>query len=201
MKVGIVVDAIYVTGPIEDLNKLYTQRQRWQRGSLEVSQMYQDTALNLRKMVRNVNLKTLLFDHTFAFPRLIWYLALIYLMIIGYSSSIVIWSMVAILIFYTLCGYLYYFVSLNILKNFKELRSYYRSKWAYIALLPLYNMMTFFIRMAGIINSIKTPGSWKTDTLTEERHIFKKNLREDMNKVRAVFRRFADAVNDDTLTP
>jgi hypothetical protein len=37
--------------------------------------------------------------------------------------------------------------------------------------------------------------------LTEERHIFKKNLREDMNKVRAVFRRFADAVNDDTLTP
>jgi hypothetical protein len=109
--------------------------------------------------------------------------------------------MVAILIFYTLCGYLYYFVSLNILKNFKELRSYYRSKWAYIALLPLYNMMTFFIRMAGIINSIKTPGSWKTDTLTEERHIFKKNLREDMNKVRAVFRRFADAVNDDTLTP
>lgn len=201
MKVGIVVDAIYVTGPIEDLNKLYTQRQRWQRGSLEVSQMYQDTALNLRKMLRNVNLKTLLFDHTFAFPRLIWYLALIYLMIIGYSSSIVIWSMVAILIFYTLCGYLYYFVSLNILKNFKELRSYYRSKWAYIALLPLYNMMTFFIRMAGIINSIKTPGSWKTDTLTEERHIFKKNLREDMNKVRAVFRRFADAVNDDTLTP
>ena len=119
MKVGIVVDAIYVTGPIEDLNKLYTQRQSWQRGSLEVSQMYQDTALNLRKMLRNVNLKTLLFDHTFAFPRLIWYLALIYLMIIGYSSSIVIWSMVAILIFYTLCGYLYYFVSLNILKNFK----------------------------------------------------------------------------------
>ena len=35
-KVGICVDALYFTDPIEDVNKLYTQRQRWQRGSLEV---------------------------------------------------------------------------------------------------------------------------------------------------------------------
>ncbi|MCR4781767.1 MAG: putative glycosyltransferase, exosortase G system-associated [Lachnospiraceae bacterium] len=195
-KVGIVVDAIYITGPIEDLNKLYTQRQRWQRGSLEVSQMYQDSSLSFKNLKKNVDIKTLLFDHTFAFPRLIWYLALIYLLMAGYSSEVVVVSMLVIFGFYILCGYLYYFVSLHILKPFSDLRDYYKQNGIYVVLLPLFNMLTFFIRFAGIINSIKTPGSWKTDTLTEEKSVFKNRLKRDADKVKAVFVKFSDMVND-----
>lgn len=39
-KVHICENAIFFVDPIEDMNKLYTQRQRWQRGSLEVSHQF-----------------------------------------------------------------------------------------------------------------------------------------------------------------
>lgn len=198
-KVGICVDAIYITDPIEDMNKLYTQRQRWQRGSIEVSEMYQEKALDLKNAFFDEDIRTLLFDHTFAFPRMIWYVALFYLVMIGYSSKIVILSMIAIFLFYIFCGYLYYFVCINILKPFDWLKKYYRSKWYIVALLPFYNFVTFFIRFAGIINAIKTPGSWKTSTLTEERNIFKNKLLKDFNAVKKVFNTVSDAVNEDSL--
>ena len=196
-KVGIVVDAIYITGAIEDLNKLYTQRQRWQRGSIEVSQMYQDSTLRLGRVIKNVGMKTLLFDHTFAFPRLIWYLALFYLIAIGFSSRIVVFSLLVMFLFYILCGYLYYFVSCKLLEPFDDIRRYYKRSWPYVALLPLFNLMTFFIRFAGIINAIKTPGSWKTDTLSEEKSAFKNTLKDDNEKIKKVFMAFSDMVNTD----
>ena len=76
-KVSICENAIFFVDPIEDLNKLYTQRQRWQRGSLEVSALFLKKELKAYKMFRNENVRTLMYDHTFAFPRMIWYLALI----------------------------------------------------------------------------------------------------------------------------
>ena len=53
-KVGICEDAIFFVDPIEDLNKLYTQRQRWQRGSLEVSHLFLKNKLKIRNMFTNV---------------------------------------------------------------------------------------------------------------------------------------------------
>jgi hypothetical protein len=101
-------------------------------------------------------------------------------------------------LFYIFCGYLYYIVSLHLLKPFEEIRAYYKKRWADVALLPLFNFVTFFIRFAGIINSIKTPGSWKTDTLTEEKRAFRNKLRDDNEKIKGVFLAFSDLVNQDT---
>ena len=52
-KVGICEDAIFFVDPIEDMNKLYTQRQRWQRGSLEVSHLFLKDKLKARNMLTN----------------------------------------------------------------------------------------------------------------------------------------------------
>lgn len=196
-KIGICVDAIYVTDPIEDMNKLYTQRQRWQRGSIEVSEMYQEKSLDIKNTFKDEDIRTLLFDHTFAFPRMLWYVALIYLIMIGYSSQVVVVSMISIFAFYILGGYLYYFVCLNILKPFKDLRQYYKKQWLIVGILPFYNLLTFFIRFAGIINAIKTPGSWKTNTLTEERLAFKGEIDSDAKFLSRIFKKVSDAVNDD----
>ncbi|MCR4689714.1 MAG: putative glycosyltransferase, exosortase G system-associated, partial [Saccharofermentans sp.] len=103
-RIGICEDAIYYTDPIEDINKLYTQRQRWQRGSIEVASMYSGLKLVPWRFLRDTNVKALLFDHTFAFPRMIWYLAIIFLMVLGYSSKVVLVSMGAIFLFYIICG-------------------------------------------------------------------------------------------------
>ena len=75
-RVEVCEDAIFFVDPIEDMNKLYTQRQRWQRGSLEVAKMFMDKSFKVKNIFSNVSVKTLLYDHTFAFPRMIWYLAL-----------------------------------------------------------------------------------------------------------------------------
>lgn len=179
------------------MNKLYTQRQRWQRGSIEVSEMYQEKSLDIKNTFKDEDIRTLLFDHTFAFPRMLWYVALIYLIMIGYSSQVVVVSMISIFAFYILGGYLYYFVCLNILKPFKDLRQYYKKQWLVVGILPFYNLLTFFIRFAGIINAIKTPGSWKTNTLTEERLAFKGEIDSDAKFLSHIFKKVSDAVNDD----
>ena len=186
-KVGICVDALYFTDPIEDVNKLYTQRQRWQRGSLEVARLYPQSRLKPWRFVKDVNVRTLLYDHTFAFPRMIWYLALIYLMTNGYSSVVVFTSIGAIFLFYILCGYLYFYIAGYLLKPFPEIRKYYRKRWAAVALLPFYNFAVFFIRFAGIINSMNTKSSWKTETLTREWDKF-------MTMMRSAFRGFSDGI-------
>ena len=186
-KVGICVDALYFTDPIEDVNKLYTQRQRWQRGSLEVASLYPQSKLKPWRFVKDVNVRTLLFDHTFAFPRMIWYLALIYLMTNGYSSLVVVTALGAIFLFCILCGYLYFHIAIYLLKPFPEIQKYYRKRRLSVALLPMYNFAVFFIRLAGIINSMNTKSSWKTETLTREWDKF-------LSTTRAVFRKFSDGI-------
>ena len=40
LKVKLCENAIYYVDPIESFNKLYTQRQRWQRGEIEVAHIF-----------------------------------------------------------------------------------------------------------------------------------------------------------------
>lgn len=194
-RVGICEEAIYFTDPIEDFNKLYTQRQRWQRGSIEVASMYPGIKLVPWRYLRDTNIKALLFDHTFAFPRMIWYLALVFLLIIGYSSEVVLIAMGAIFLFYIVCGYLYFYISQYLLRPFGRTRRYYLSRWADVFLLPFYNFAVFFIRFAGIINSINTRSNWKTDTLTDEWDKFRHTMGSSMAKIEGVLGRIQRAVN------
>ena len=41
-------------------------------------------------------------------------------------------------------------------------------KWYLVFLLPLYNFVVFWFRFAGIINSMKSKGSWKMQNFSEE---------------------------------
>ena len=99
---------------------------------------------------------------------MIWYFALICLIFMNYSPQLVAGSLVLILFLYILSAFLFYFDVLLLLKQFKELRQYYLKKWYAVALLPLFSFIVFWIRFAGIINSIKGDSSWKTKTLTDE---------------------------------
>ena len=181
-KVRISERSLFFVDPIEDFDKLYTQRQRWQRGSLEVSKMFLEERMAPSKMLTDVNVRTLMYDHTFAFPRLIWYLALICLMAIGFSSGTILISLASIMVLYFFCGYLYYFSIIGFLKEFPELRKYYAKQWWVIPFLPIYNFLVFFIRFAGVINSIGTDSAWKTKTLSDEAEEFQDTLRADHKK-------------------
>lgn len=190
-------DSIFFVDPIENVDKLYTQRQRWQRGSLEVSKMFVGNNMKPGQLFTDVSIKTLMYDHTFAFPRIIWYLALICLTFVGYSGRTVLLATVILFGLYTICGYLYFFSTVGFLKNFPEVKSYYKKNWWIVPLLPFFNFFVFFIRFAGIINSINTDSAWKTRTLSGEKEDFKKVVENDFSKIRRIIQTLRDKVNDD----
>lgn len=194
-RVSICEDAIFFVDPIEDMNKLYTQRQRWQRGSLEVSNLFLKDKLKVSKMFTNVNVRTLLYDHTFAFPRMIWYLALICLLCMNYSFKLIAFSTVLLYGLYVIMGYFYYISTIGFLKKFKEIRKYYAKQWYIIPLLPVFNFIVFFIRFAGVINSINTNSAWKVKNFSEEKQSFVQTIRADLHSILEVVNRLRKFVN------
>ena len=190
-------NAIFYVDPIEDMNKLYTQRQRWQRGSLEVSHLFMKKRMNPLKIFTDVNIRTLMYDHTFAFPRVIWYLALICLVLMKYSFESIVYSTLFIFLLYILIGYCYYFTTIGFLSDFKEIRRYYARQWYVIPMLPLFNFMVFFIRLAGVVNSINTDSAWKTKTFTEEKREFWSVIREEFIEPVRIVEKIKKAVNTD----
>jgi putative glycosyltransferase (exosortase G-associated) len=194
-RVEVCEDAIFFTDPIEDVNKLYTQRQRWQRGSIEVAKMFVSHGFKARRLISDVNVRTLMYDHTFAFPRMIWYLALLCLLFMNSAGKAIVISSAVILALYICVGYFYFFSSLYFLRVAPEVRAYYKSHWWTILLLPLFNLMVFFIRLAGIVNSIGTTSAWKTANLTQEWESFRDTVTLDFVRPAKLLRWFRKKLN------
>ncbi len=188
-RVGISEKSIFFVDPIEGVDKLYTQRQRWQRGSLEVAKLFCSQGLHPGKIMNDVNVRTIMYDHTFALPRYIWYIVLICLMFIGFSARTILISTGIIMGMYIIAGFCYYYSILGFLKEFTELKRYYRKQWWVIPILPIFNLFVFFIRMAGVINTIGTDSAWKTATLSQEKEKVVKTVSEDFSKVRKIFQK------------
>ncbi|MDO4499860.1 MAG: putative glycosyltransferase, exosortase G system-associated [Erysipelotrichaceae bacterium] len=180
-RIEICEDALFYVDPIESFNKLYVQRQRWQRGSLEVAKMFEGENLSIKTVLTNLNVSTLLFDHTFAFPRMIWYIAILMLVTMNYSGVTLLYSFGVIFFLYIIINYFYFFSIAHFLKFDKELHSYYLKHFWAVIFLPVYNLITFFMRMAGIINSITTDSKWRTNDFTDERKAVGKILRQDLS--------------------
>jgi len=62
--------------------------------------------------------------------------------------------------------------------------------------LPFFNLLVFFIRFAGIINSINTNSAWRTSTLSEENMAFKDTVKKDTVRFRKVLSKFREVVNN-----
>ena len=165
-------NAIFYVDPIEDMNKLYTQRQRWQRGSLEVSHLFMKKKMNPLKI-------------------------LICLLFMKYSFTSIVYSTLFIFLLYILVGYCYYFTTIGFLSGFKKLRRYYARQWYIVPLLPFFNFVVFFIRFAGVINSINTNSAWKTKTFTEEKRAFFKVIRDEFIIPIRIIEKIKKIVNTD----
>lgn len=185
-KVHLCNDAIFMVDPIENINKFYTQRQRWQIGELEVTHMFmtQNMKHPLTGFFLHSNMRLIMMDHTFAFPRMIWYFALIALGCINYKFDSIVIAVVLIYILYVFTGFLYYLNILTFLDKFRSLQVYYAKKLLYIFLMPLFNLFAFFVRFAGIINSITRKTSWKTLTMSEEYDMCEDVVKKDFDFVK-----------------
>ncbi|MBQ8188623.1 MAG: putative glycosyltransferase, exosortase G system-associated [Lachnospiraceae bacterium] len=167
-RIDICENAIFFVDPIESVNRLYVQRQRWQRGEIEVIHMFPDRKGGVTSIVSNFMARALVYDHTFAFPRMIWYFALLCLAFIGYPFRYIVISLILIYVMYVLSAFLYYIHVCIYLSWDKELKRFYAWRLGYILVLPLFNFMVYWFRFAGIINSIKGTSTWRTRGFDEE---------------------------------
>lgn len=189
-------DAFFFIDPIESINQLYTQRQRWQIGEIEVAHMFLNKKkTTIRHFFSNIVIKLLVFDHTFAFPRMIWYFALIVLGFMNYPFKLITQSIGIIYFLYVFSDFLF-FLNINFfLKKYKGLKKYYNSKWLNIFTLPIFNFIVFWFRFAGIINSIKSKQTWRSKNLTEEWQSFKKIILKDFYLLNRLINKIKRKVN------
>ena len=167
-RIAICENAVFFVDPIENLQKLCLQRQRWQRGELEVAHMFLNRGSVVKNFFTNFMTRVIMYDHTFAFPRMIWYFALICMTFVNYPVAYIVISLILIYFLYVCSAFLYYLNILSYLRFDKKLRHFYGKNILILLLLPFYNFIVYWFRMAGIINSIKTTGAWKTLTWKEE---------------------------------
>ncbi len=188
-------NAFFFVDPIESLDQLYIQRQRWQRGEMEVIHMFYKDMKAVKGFISNFVIRIIIFDHTFAFPRMIWYFALICLTMFNYPVRLVVMSLGIIYALYMVSSFLFYISISMFLSKYKDLKKYYMRKWYHILFHPLFNFMTFWFRFAGIINSIRGDQSWKTRTFKEEYQVFRKIVKKDFGWFFRGLERLRKAVN------
>lgn len=188
-------DALFFVDPIENYDKLYTQRQRWQRGEIEVSHMFLADKLKPHKFFSNFMVRVLMYDHTFAFPRAIWYFAIVYLLFINYPLKLIFGSTLLIYLLYVMVAFLFYLNIRSYLSEYGELKKYYTTQWYICFFYPIYNFAIFFIRFAGIINSIKTDMTWKTRTFSQEMQDFGDVVKKDFKKINQMISKIRKGVS------
>lgn len=165
--------------PISGLEALYLQRQRWQRGQIEVAQNFLQQKLNLYQFFSHFMIGRLMVDHTFVFPRLIWMIGLGMLVYLGYSPVVVGLSLMMMYLLYVVFGFLNYWSALQLLTKFEIERGYYLKQWPMLLTLPLYNGLNTVIRLVGIINATTTRANWQTKKFSTEMAEIRAIIRSD----------------------
>lgn len=161
--------AFFYTDPIESLDRLYIQRQRWQRGELEVASLFiEEHTGGIRGFIRKPTMRQIISDHTLAFPRLVWFFAMLYLYFINYPLRLLVGANLLLYGLYVLNSLVYMGAAALYLRPQPETRRYLLRHWYVCFMLPLYRFVVYWIRLAGIINSHSAQSQWKTSTLTQE---------------------------------
>lgn len=183
-KVVICADAIFYVEPISGFSELYTQRQRWQRGEMEVTHNYMSQTAGLNRFFKNFLVRRMIIDHTFSFPRMIWFFASFVLIAFGYSALILVLSYLLIYVLYTFVGVINYLSVGILLRKYPKEQSYYLHLWWVTFTLPIYMFICSWIRLIGIVNGMTTKATWKLRGIHTEMHQLKYVVRDDIKTIR-----------------
>lgn len=182
-KVGICASAIFYIEPIPSLGNLYTQRQRWQRGELEVLQQHRQD-IKMRNFFNDFLIRRMMIDHTFLFPKIIWIFASIALLFFHYSAIMMAMSYVAIYLLYILVGMLNFVCVRLLLHDFPEENKFYAHQWWVVLTQPLYNFICSWIRFVGTINGMTELSVWNSERFDQEAKSIGSVVRGDLNDLK-----------------
>lgn len=160
MYVMTVAEAIAYVEPAPDLGSLYSQRVRWQRGELEVMSLYPEYLRKNPFKISGVStVKSLLIDHTLAFPRVVWTFLFPLMFFMGYPLGLVFSAIVAMYVAYVVIDAMYMTVGFIFAEG--ESRRRLRQAWWVFAVLPIFRYMTFWFRFGGFLEVLMEPPMWR----------------------------------------
>ena len=142
-------------------------------------------------------MRKLVSDHTLTFPRLIWLFAMVYLYFINYPLKLLLGANMLLYLAYTANSFLYMLVSGLYLNKRQDIKKYIFRHWYICFLLPIYRFLIYWMRIAGIINSLTTESCWRTKTLSEEIEIVRQGLKKEMGSRLPFLSRFNKWMNKD----
>ena len=170
-------ETFFYVDPIESTHKLYTQRQRWQKGQMEVAKLFSSFHIgNIFDFFTKFPLRLLISDHTLVFPRLIWMFGMIFLYFKGYPTKLLLLSNVFLYFMYVLISFFNFLIYYTYLDNQKKIKKFLIKNIFIVFLLPVHRFINYWIRIAGIINSAYANEKWDGISYKEEVKIFFKGL-------------------------
>jgi biofilm PGA synthesis N-glycosyltransferase PgaC len=159
-QIACVSSAIAYVHPIDSLGALYAQRVRWQQGQIEVSAQHEQLMRQPMWMLRSFSpARTLLIDHTLAFPRIVWTFLLPILAFFGYPLSLIMMAFLVLYGFYLLIDFTWVCVAwLDV--NGPARKRLLNFLWL-LPVMPFYRMVVFWFRISGFLHAIAEPGTWR----------------------------------------
>jgi putative glycosyltransferase (exosortase G-associated) len=175
-KVSVVTSAVCYTDPIPSLRALYAQRVRWQRGEIEVIAAHPKLAKRGLFYRGFAPVRTLLVDHTLAFPRVTWTFLMPALVFFGYQPSTVLTATAVLYLAYMGIEAATWTTSALLVVPPSSRRLWHG--WWTIPFMPAYRYFVFWLRFAGVLTVITEGQQWRTtDPVTASRD----HLREVMH--------------------
>ena len=168
MHTACISEAVAYVEPTEGFRKLYAQRVRWQRGQLEVAALFPEFERHPFR-IRGISLpKTLLVDHTLAFPRVVWTFLLPMLYFVGYPLALVVGATLSMYLIYMVVDGIYIAVAHALAEG--DARARIRRHWWMFLFLPAFRWTLFWFRFGGFLSVLMESKSWRVeDPVTETR--------------------------------
>ena len=178
-------ECYFYVEPIQSVDELYIQRQRWQRGEVEVAKEFSEEQVGLGNFFKNFLVRRLIIDHTFIFPKMIWlFRQRRFIVFWLYGKKILLLSYLLIYLLYFVDSLLKFISISLLLKSFKSDQRFYMKLWGEVITFPLYNFLVSWFRLIGIINGITSPAKWNTTPISKEMSQIKDTITQDIMKIR-----------------
>ena len=158
--IGFVPRARVLIEPVTSWDDLYGQRVRWARGQLEVSALNKDTLKGQKGKGRGGQTmpNLLLFDHTLAFPRLVWVPLILFFPLLGYSPKLIAIAVAAMYALYLVIE------GISALTAFSVAEEDTRVRLEHCGLallcLPFYRFVVFHFRFSGFLMTLTEDQQW-----------------------------------------
>jgi poly-beta-1,6-N-acetyl-D-glucosamine synthase len=103
--------------------------------------------------------RSLIIDHTLAFPRVVWTFLMPMLYFLGYPLGVVVSAALCMYLAYMMVDGIYTLVTYALAEE--EARARIRRNWWIFTILPAFRWVVFWFRFSGFLTVLKDPPQWR----------------------------------------